>query len=1477
MKKKVIRRAGSIALSTALVVTMLPQGSLAFANELQDTEVVSGASGVNAGGTYYDTSSDASGLNYTLAYKEGTPSGKYNAQYSGSTDSQQKYDGNDLGCTYTKTATTFKVWSPSASKVVLCRYSTGSDSESGAGKISETEMTKDSATNVWSVTIKEDCKDTYYTYKVTNNGNTSEVVDIYAKAVGVNGKRAMVVDLDSTDPANWDTNYTRTATRLSDSIIWEVNVCDFSIDSSSGMKNRGKYLAFAEDGTKISGTDYTTGIEYLKKMGITHVQIMPMYDYGSVDESTATSDTNYNWGYDPVNFNAPEGSYSTNPYDGNVRINEMKQMIQALHDAGIKVVMDVVYNHTYCKDGQEMAYFDDIVPNYYYRTDSNGKQTNGSGCGNEVRTESYMGNKFIRESLLYWASEYNLDGFRFDLMGLYDVRTMKDIRNDMDAAFGEGTILLYGEGWNGMFGGQHNDDSAYKDHSGELANYNIGYFNDQIRDAVHGESDKDSQIGLVQQGWADGKSTDPEKYPTNVFAGIQGSAGKNTSSYWYWRGYWADHSDMCVSYDSCHDNTTLWDKLCKTTGFANNYNSTDSKLLSMNRMTAAYILTSHGGSFLHAGEEFARTKNGVHNSYSGSAENGCNGKGISTNKLDWSRVGTYTDLVDYYKGMIEVRKAFSGFRTTYTSASSGPENEADGKFRNVGNNNMTNIDSFTSCSNYTVKSIGYYLSNDVSGEWNQLAVLINNQTTDKSVTLSAKDGSSSWVLVSDGTKASVNGVQTVEGNNITVPAKSVVVAVPKKTFDANPYSASNSAPVMTIDTDSTIETAPESKVTIKVTAKDADGDKVTLSATGMPEGAEFDAANGTFIWNSAVKGNYTVTFTASDGTNKTTKSVTIKVTSPSAALEELVAEIEAANLVEAEYTQKVWSALQNALAAAKAVIAESNPSEAACTEAKNTLQNAYDDVKAEKDAKDALTEYVATAKKSISDAGEDANDAALLADVKAVLADAEALTKEVVSAQTYKIAQDNLTDSVNSLAIGSGSPSIHASAPGFSTPHVYAWVGEGDAKKEFFGQWPGVALTEKDADGNYVIDIDTTEAFNVIINNGGSGKTDDLTGVSGKVSITVGTNLTTNSKGETVYESTKKCEAVSQQAPEIFKTSLNAVLEAAKKCDEKYYTAESFASLKKEITAAEDVSADSKATQLVINKQTRALRAAILALESNGEVVPTPMVTPTATPTEEPENTATPTPSASPSASDTDASSTPEATATAQVSPTGPATIGPDQSAAPSSAPVETAQPTTIPQPTGTPSVTSVPTDMKISSVKFSPSLCQVVKKTVKVSAKASNAVGSVKFRFVVKKGSQTVAEQAYGSKTTFSFKPTKTGTYTVVIYAKDEDGAEVSTTKKFSVVSKKLAVSLKIKKSKNVKNKTMTTKITTAASGGKKSYKYKYVVKDAKGKTVKTISYSSKKTWSWKVKKKGTYIIEVTVKDATGTTVKKKYKVIKK
>ena len=1397
--------------------------------------------------------------------------------YSSSYDAQNAYTGNDLGCTYTKEKTTFKVWSPEATKVTLKRYATGSDGEKGAKDLGTVEMTKGDK-GVWSCTVDGDIVNTYYTYDTVIGGTTyKDAVDIYAKAVGVNGDRGMVVDLDSTDPDNWDQKYDskREAMKIGEISVWEVHIRDFSIDVSSGVseENRGKYKAFTETGTTINGEGrVSTCVDYLKQLGVTHVQLMPMYDYASVDETKVSNSlgSNYNWGYDPKNYNAPEGSYSSDPYDGNVRIKEMKEMIQALHDAGIKVIMDVVYNHTY---ETRNSNFTKLMPDYYYKL-SGDSYNNQSGCGNATRSTAAMYNKFMRESLLYWAEEYHLDGFRFDLMGIHDYNTMNQIRQDMDKKFGEDTIILYGEGWTAT---EADSDGAWKGNEGSLAP-DIGYFNDQIRDAIKGEHKFDGTIGLVQTNYASGSYVqgDPQnpKWPDNVFGGIMGSVGKSGGNWWMWRGFWSKSSNSVIAYCSAHDNLTLWDKLAAVEG--KNFSSTSDKMLRMNKMAGAVTLVSHGGYFMQAGEEFARTKNGDDNSYKSPD---------SINKIDWNRVSDYSNIQKYYEGMLEIRQVFSGFEKEYTRSND-----------NWHPNGMNMEWLSTKADGITA----FTMTNSTSGEWNKIGVIINNTTQDTTFSL----GTGKWVVIADGNTAGLTKIAEYDGSAVKAAGKSVVVAVPKDTFDANPDVAkllrknqdTNHAPTISIDTESTIEVEPESQVTIHVTAKDADGDKVTLSAENLPDGAEFDASTGVFTWDNATKGTHTVTFTATDGTAKSSKEVTIKVSSETGSLEELVAEIEAAKLSKDDFTEQVFSDLQSALDNAKDVIAQSNPSGEDCEKASNALQKAYDKVKEEKTAREKLETYVETASKAIDNA-DSSVDADLVKDAKQVLKDTEELLGGVAKAMAYSFAQDNLTESVNALVV-EGKPGIHVST-NFANPHIHIWTGSGTSEKVLTGEWPGAALTEKDEDGNYFYELPTDGAYHVVINNGGKGsQSSDVKDNTGSILITVAGSSSSKKDGNDIY--TAKVEKVSDggSAPEITKEGLNSVIELAKKYDSENYTEDSYKTLGEQITAAEKVAGDKNATQLTINQQARALRSAILSLVAVKEDVIDPTVTPvetTAPPivSDEPVQTPETTPEipATPDVTgEVEETVAPVVSASAQPSEAPGSSLEPSQAPVPTTtvAATTTTTPTPTPQvntsnkPSSTTPVNNVDTtsnsavnveasELKIKSVSCNPVLCQVVNKSVKISVAAEGGIGTQQYKLEVYKGSKLIIASEYGNSNTFSYRAPSAGSYTFKVYVKDEQNKEVSKTKKFTFVSK--ALSLKI--SKRVAKKNVT--LTASVSGGLKSYRYKYVIKNAKGKIVKKTGYVSKKKLIWKTSKKGTYKVTITVKDATGTTKSKTTTVKKK
>ncbi len=648
---------------------------------------------------------------------ESEPVGYYNQSFLES-EAGTAQNTKDFGATYSQASTTWKTWSPKASAVKVKLYKTGSDNETGSGVLGEHAMTKDSS-GIWSVTLTGDYKNVYYTYLVTVDGKTNETQDVYSKATGVNGNRSMVVDLDSTDPAGWENDHHVFQSDPTASVVWEVHVRDFSIAQNSGVseENKGRYLAFTEGGTTLNGSAGTmsTCVDYLVEKGINTVQLQPVYDFGSVNETMASSSANRNWGYDPVNYNVPEGSYSSNPYDGNVRITEFKQMVQALHDRGITVVMDVVYNHTYLSDG---SCFSKTVPGYYYRMTSAGTYSNGSGCGNETASDKIMYRKYMVESCAYWANEYHIDGFRFDLMGLHDVTTMNAIRTELNKIQNGNKILMYGEPWTG--GSSQTPNSAVQSRVTSLDN-GVGMFNDTYRDALKGSTDG------TDGNFIQGSETDTGK----IVTGIQG------------KSFAAKAPAQTIAYADAHDNLILWDKLAVSNG--KSYTSTDNGVQNQVIGTMTLLLTSKGIPFMTAGSEMGRTKQGDKNSYKSSD---------AINQIDWSRANTMNRLPQWYKTMVQLRSNFTPIKSnTFTSPS------------------------WPSAMGHVV---AYTYSGGASGEWSKVCVLYNNGTEEYpiaglgdsnwKVIANSVAGSS----VSQ-TGANINGLTSYSGTSIKVPAKGTIV------------------------------------------------------------------------------------------------------------------------------------------------------------------------------------------------------------------------------------------------------------------------------------------------------------------------------------------------------------------------------------------------------------------------------------------------------------------------------------------------------------------------------------------------------------------------------------------------------------------------------------------------------------------------------------------------------------------------------
>lgn len=548
------------------------------------------------------------------------------------------YQGDDLGAVWTKENTYFRVWAPTAEKVILNLYRTGNEDD----LFHSIPMTKDNL-GTWVATYQENGNGVYYTYTVTVDGESKEAVDPYAKAVGVNGYRGMVIDLTSTNPEGFLEDQKPPFLAITDAVIYELHIRDFSADQSSGIEQKGKYLAFTETGTKNSYGE-PTGIDYLKELGVTHVHLLPTFDYMTVDE-TRLSEPQYNWGYDPKNYNVPEGSYSIDPYHGEVRVKEFKKMVYALHQQGIRVIMDVVYNHT--MEGGE-SNFNRIVPGYYYRLTQDGSYSNASGCGNETASERAMMRKFIIDSVCYWVKEYHIDGFRFDLMGIHDIRTMNELRQALNQL--EAGILVYGEGWTGGLSPLPDWERALKVNIKNM-DTGIAVFNDNLRDGIKG-----SVFSGFEKGFVSGKEGLEETIKFGVVAATQ----QKGIDYWkvlYSNSPWASEPTQTVNYTSAHDNLTLWDKLTLSCS-----NESREDRIRMNLLAAAIILTCQGIPFFQAGEEFLRSKP-INEEKTLFDENSyCSSD--SVNSLKWDLITTNKEVVNYYKGLIAFRKNHCALRMT---------------------------------------------------------------------------------------------------------------------------------------------------------------------------------------------------------------------------------------------------------------------------------------------------------------------------------------------------------------------------------------------------------------------------------------------------------------------------------------------------------------------------------------------------------------------------------------------------------------------------------------------------------------------------------------------------------------------------------------------------------------------------------------------------------------------------------------------
>ena len=627
------------------------------------------------------------------------------------------YHGQDLGATYHFSSSSFRVWAPSAENVVLVTYPTGHDSSG------EHHPMRKSVCGTWHLELPGDLHGVYYNYLVTIDGVSAEAVDPYAKACGVNGMRGMVVDLERTNPEGWDQLKTAPLHHFTDAIIYELHIRDFTIDHDSGVVNKGKYLGLAEHGT-YSPQKLATGLYHLKELGVTHVQLMPIFDFFTVDE-TKLDNPEYNWGYDPHNFNVPEGSHATDPYNGAVRIRELKQMIKALKEQGLRVIMDVVYNHTYLS---ENSHLNTIVPGYYYRQDAHGNFHNGSGCGNELATERFMVRKMIVDSICYWAREYKIDGFRFDLMGLFDLATINEIRSRLNEI--DPTIIMFGEGWVGGHSPLPDHIKAIKGNVGQLPG--TGVFNDDFRDAIKGHVFFHHQAGFVNG------ATGMEE---SIKCGIVAATAHDQVDYsqvLYSHSAWAAEPSQSINYNSSHDNLTLWDKLQET-----NPGESQENLVAMHKLALAIVLTSQGIPFLHSGSELLRTKHGHHNSYNARDR---------INKIDWSRKSRYFHVFRYVQGLILLRKTHPAFRMQTAEAV-----REKLRFLPMPAGHM----------------VGYVISEADMDPWRQIVIVFNANQIPKTIHLPGVN----WVVVVNKDQAGVLPLETISVPYVTVPALAAYVLV----------------------------------------------------------------------------------------------------------------------------------------------------------------------------------------------------------------------------------------------------------------------------------------------------------------------------------------------------------------------------------------------------------------------------------------------------------------------------------------------------------------------------------------------------------------------------------------------------------------------------------------------------------------------------------------------------------------------------
>ena len=699
-----VRAAMSGPIDPAELIVTGPEGEVAISERTDD--------GSNIYTLVPETELDVTAA-YTLRYRSSEMAITMPIYYSTQAfESLYTYLGDDLGANWSENETFFRLWAPTAAAVKINLYASGDYRENDL--LEQVEMTPD-VNGTWVATVQGDLNGTYYTYSVDVDGVTNEACDPYARAVGVNGKRAMVINLDATDPEGWendtDPHYGNTITQA---IIYELHVRDLSVDENAGITNKGKFLGLIETGT-TTPEGIPTGLDHIKALGVTHIHLLPSYDYGSVDE-TRLEDNVFNWGYDPVNYNVPEGSYSTDPYNGEVRVKEFKQMVKGLHDNGISVIMDVVYNHVY--SGEEFC-FNKIVPLYFSRVSAEGQFSAGSGCGNDTASERAMVKKYIVDSVKYWADEYHIDGFRWDLVGLIDTETINEVMEEVHKT--HPNIIFYGEGWT-MSTQVTKDGYTMTTQVNSQETPGFAFFSDTLRDAIRGGNSNNSKPGYV--------------------ANAGGFAG-NISDCFTGSPAWCKSPAQSINYASCHDNHTLFDRITMSTPEAS-----FADRVKMNNLSAAIVLTSQGIPFIHAGEEMLRSKpleDGTfdHNSYRSSDE---------VNNLKWADLSKeeYQQTYAYYQGLIEFRKAHPALCMTSAGEVAEKITKLGGLDFNV---------------------VGFHIAAGANGEENELIVVFNPTPNASAVELPEGE----WTIYINGDQAGIEALGTASGTATAEPISAMVL------------------------------------------------------------------------------------------------------------------------------------------------------------------------------------------------------------------------------------------------------------------------------------------------------------------------------------------------------------------------------------------------------------------------------------------------------------------------------------------------------------------------------------------------------------------------------------------------------------------------------------------------------------------------------------------------------------------------------